>query len=295
MKTLLALLIMFMACTMGLIAIAIVMMIMGLAGAPGAMLFAAGQKTKNAILTACGFIVAALGQLYVVGAYTVYVVGLLRWFSEGRPDVPTWPLWIAAFFHSGAAPAYGMKERPEEPTAQHHTLGLVALLATAVFFIVAFAPNTLKPVYGWVPLYDAMLHPPSTSNAEPATEYTLTKKQRKSVQAFFAGYQHLQDIQILVKGLPNSRNPTEDLRHIESLNNKALERLAESDIELLNSIQPGWGSIVTDKFIPALEKMQSGTKPGGDRGDLVRADALLATFDSWLRANWNQIAQKVGE
>ena len=71
--------------------------------------------------------------------------------------------------------------------------------------------------------------------------------------------------------------------------------MAECDIELLNNIHPGWGGIIRDKFIPALKKMQSGIKPGGDRGDLARADALLATFDSWLRANWDQIAQKVGE
>ena len=299
MKTLHALLIMFMAFTMGLIAIGIVMMIMGLAGAPGAMLFAAGQKTKNVLLTACGFIVAALGQSYVVGGYAVFVVSLLRWFSEGRPNLPTWPLWIAAFFHSVAAPTYAMKERPKEPTAQHHTLGLVELLATAVFLTVAFAPNTLKPIYGWVPLYDAMLQQPGTSRTgqaaqEPASEDTLTDKQQESVRGFFAGYQYLQDIQVLVKGMRSSRNPIEDIDHVESLTNKALERLAECDIELLNGIQPGWGSITKDKLIPALNKMQSGIKPDGDRSDLARADALLATFDSWLRANWNQIAEKVG-
>jgi hypothetical protein len=53
MKTLLALLIMFMACTMGLIAVAIVMVVMGFAGAPGAMLFAAGKKAKSALLEHC--------------------------------------------------------------------------------------------------------------------------------------------------------------------------------------------------------------------------------------------------
>ncbi|MGD0948805.1 MAG: hypothetical protein ABSA52_15440, partial [Candidatus Binatia bacterium] len=238
MNTLLALLIMFMACTMGLIAIAIVMMIMGLAGAPGAMVFATGQKTRNVVLTACGFIIAALGQSYVVGACTVFLVSLLRRFSESRPDIPTWPLWIAAFIHSGAVPTYGMLERPEEPTAQHHTLGLVALLATAVFFIVVFVPNTLKPIYGWLPLYDTMLQHPGASNArqgnsESAPAYTLTNQQRESVRAFFAGYQYLQDMQVLVKAISSSRNPIEDLNHIESLTNKALERLAECDIELL--------------------------------------------------------------
>ena len=157
MNTLFALLIMFMACTMGLIAVAIVMVVMGFAGAPGAMLFAAGQKAQNALLRMCGLILSALGQSYVVGAYAVFVVGLVRWFSTGRPDVPTWPLWIAAFFHSGAVPTYGMKERPEEPTAQHRTLGIVALAATVVFYSAVFTPGTLKSIYGWVPLFDGML------------------------------------------------------------------------------------------------------------------------------------------
>jgi hypothetical protein len=155
MKTLFALLIMFVACTMGLIAVAIVMVIMGFAGAPGAMLFAVGQKRKSALLGVFGLILAALGQSYVAGAYAVFVVGLLRWFSTGRPDVPTWPLWIAAFIHSGAAPTYGMKERPEQPTAQHRTLGIVSLAATVVFLIAAFAPpGSLRLIYGWVPLFE---------------------------------------------------------------------------------------------------------------------------------------------
>ncbi len=157
MKTLLALFIMFMACTMGLITVAIVMVVMGFAGAPGAILFAAGQKAQNVLLRMCGLILAALGQSYVVGAYAVFVVGLLRWFSTGRPDVPTWPLWIAAFFHSGAVPTYGMKEKPEEPAAQHLTLGIVALAATVVFFVAAFAPVALQSIYGWVPFFDEML------------------------------------------------------------------------------------------------------------------------------------------
>jgi hypothetical protein len=158
MKTLLALLLLFMACSMGLIAVAIVMVVMGAAGAPGAMLFKIGQTAKNSFLQIGGLILAALGQWYVVGAYTVFIIGLLRWFSEIRPEVPTWPLWIAAFIHSGAAPTYGMKETPEEPAAQHLTLGIVAAAATVTFFVVAFAPQMLSPLYGWVPYFDRMVN-----------------------------------------------------------------------------------------------------------------------------------------
>lgn len=157
METLFALLIMFAAFTVGLAGIAIVMMIMGLTGAPGAMLFEIGRKTSNAFLSVTGFILTAIGQTYIVGAYIVLVVALLQLFALARPDVPTWPLWIAAFFHSGAVPVYGMKEKPTEPTAQHYTLGIVALLAAVIFFVAVFVPAILRPLYGWVPYFGNLL------------------------------------------------------------------------------------------------------------------------------------------
>lgn len=157
MKTIFAVAIVCMAFTIGLFPIAIVLLVMGLAGAPGAMLYIAGQKTQNTLLRGGGFILAALGQSYVVGAYAVLVVGVLRWFSTIRPDVPTWPLWLAAYLHSTAVPAYGTRERPDEPTAQHHTLGIVALAATVIFFVVTFTPGALKSLYGWVPFFSDLL------------------------------------------------------------------------------------------------------------------------------------------
>jgi len=156
-----------MACTMGLIAVAIVMVIMGFAGAPGAILFAAGQKAQNALLRMFGLILAALGQSYVVGAYVVFMAGLLRWFSTSSPDVPTWPLWAAVFFHSVAVPTYGTREMPSEPTAQHHTLGIVALVAIVIFIITALSPGVLKPIYGWVPLFNGNTIKSSTASNFP--------------------------------------------------------------------------------------------------------------------------------
>lgn len=155
MDTLFALLIMVVAFTLGLVPIAVVIILMGLAGAPGAIMFDLGRKSNQMLTTIVGFALSALGQAFIVGAYAVFVVGLLRWFAEVRPDIPTWPLWIAAFFHSGAVPVYGMKEQPDEPTAQHHSLGLVGFAATVVFLVVAFAPDSLQTVYGWVPFFSA--------------------------------------------------------------------------------------------------------------------------------------------
>ena len=150
--------IMFMAFTMGLIAIAVVLFIMGVAGAPGAIIFDIGKRQKKSILKIIGFISTAIGQIYVVGAYSVFVVGFLRWFKTDRLDMPIWPLWIAALFHSIAAPIYGMKEMPKEPTTQHFSLGIVVVCVTAIFFFVVFVPNTLSPIYRWVPFFPKYLN-----------------------------------------------------------------------------------------------------------------------------------------
>ena len=141
------------ACTVGMIGIAVAMIAMGLGGAPGAIIYAAGQKNDNGAAKAIGFLVCALGQTFIVGAYAAFVVGLLWWFASSKPDIPTWPLWIAAFFHAVAVPSYGMKEQPEEPTAQHLSLGLVSTLSLILFFLIVFLPDAMSVIYGWVPFY----------------------------------------------------------------------------------------------------------------------------------------------
>ena len=146
-----------MSMSLGLLAIAIVILIMGFAGAPGALLFEIGKKMQNSFLCVSGFILAAFGQAYVVGAYAAFMVALLYRFSAAMPDVPTWPLWIVAFVHSGAAPTYAMKERAERPTAQHYTLGIVATAAMLIFFTAVFAPESLIAPYRWVPYFEWLL------------------------------------------------------------------------------------------------------------------------------------------
>jgi hypothetical protein len=129
------------------------MMTMGLGGAPGAAIYAMAQKSENSAAKSIGFLLCALGQTFVVGAYAAFLVGLLWWFTFSNPDIPTWPLWIAAFFHAVAVPTYGMKEQPEEPTAQHLSLGLVSTLSFILFFLIVFLPKAMSLIYGWVPFY----------------------------------------------------------------------------------------------------------------------------------------------
>jgi hypothetical protein len=153
MNTVIALAIMFASFTVGLIFVAIVMILMGFGGAPGGILFEIGRKTQNGFLTMTGLFLTALGQAFVVCIYTILVVSVLRVFAEACPHISTWPLWIGAFFHSGAVPTYAMKEKPEVPTAQHMTLGFVSSITFICFFIMAFAPQWLSWIFGWVPFF----------------------------------------------------------------------------------------------------------------------------------------------
>ena len=146
---------MFASFTFGLALIAIVMLLMGFGGAPGGILFEIGRKTQNSILIILGFVLTALGQAFVICAYTVLVVSALRAFSGSAPHIPTWPLWIAALFHSGAVPTYAMKERPEVPSSQHMTLGIVSSISFVCFLIMAFVPQWLAPIYAWVPFFQS--------------------------------------------------------------------------------------------------------------------------------------------
>ena len=158
MNTILSLLILFSSFTFGLGLIAIIMLLMGLCGAPGAILFESGRNARNGTLTFLGLILTAFGQAFVICSYAVFVVSALRAVSVAIHDIPTWPLWIAAFFHSSAVPVYAMKERPEVPTAQHMTLGFVSFISFICFLIMAFAPQCLYPIFSWIPFFQSNIN-----------------------------------------------------------------------------------------------------------------------------------------
>ena len=158
MNTILSLLILFSSFTFGLGLIAIIMLLMGLCGAPGAIFFELGRKAQNGALTILGLILTAFGQSFVICSYAVFVVSALRAVSVAMHDIPTWPLWIAAFFHSNAVPVYAMKERPEVPTSQHMTLGFVSFVSFVCFLIMAFAPQCLDPIFSWIPFFQSNIN-----------------------------------------------------------------------------------------------------------------------------------------
>ena len=163
MNTILAILIAFMACLFGLIAVAAGMLCMGLFGAPGAILYEIGKKKDQAPLRTAGILVAGLGQAFVVGAYCVLAVSLLHWLIAIKPSLPAWPLWFAAVFHTCAIPANALKETEAAKTAQYIALPFASLAAIVTFILTITSPSVLEPVFGWIPWFDYLL-----KNAEPA-------------------------------------------------------------------------------------------------------------------------------
>lgn len=240
MATLLSLLIMVMAFTMGMLLIAIVILVMGFGGMPGALLHHKGKSSYNGFLIFSGYVFTALGQSYVVGAYSVFAVSLLRWFTEGHPDLPTWPLWIAAFYHSGTPASLAMKENPEEPTAQHSTLGFVSLISILVFILIAFSPNTLKPVYGWVPYYQHN-NPSSDNSTGLAESRELSAEEKKAAFAFFKGYQALKESFKSDIERASGETNVQITEEVKGKMEGAMEHLKVADKDVLNKMVPGWG------------------------------------------------------
>lgn len=95
--------------------------------------------------------------------------------------------------------------------------------------------------------------------------------------------------------MPSSRDPLGDFEKVKVLFNKSREKLGQCDRQVLNNVYSGWGDIVADKFIPAIDLMLAGSRPRGDRTDLAKGDALMAEFDTWLRTNWSALLVRLNE
>lgn len=123
----------------------------------------------------------------------------------------------------------------------------------------------------------------------------IDENTRKSVEGFFTGYDYAVSANKLARAMVTSKDPLGDFEKVRTLLNKSKERLSECDIALLNRIYNGWGDILSEKFIPAIDFLLAGMQPKGNRNDLARSDALMAEFDKWLQTNWNKILLVLNE
>jgi hypothetical protein len=159
-----ALFIMLGAFTIGLIGIFIEIVLMGIIAIPGDLLVKLGRKLDALLISIFGLILTVIGQLYIVAAYSICVVALLHYTVRIKPDIPTWPLWIAVYIHSVSAPNYGLKrvfldikDRQFKWTKENCTLISVALFTQVLFLVIVYNHIILRPFYAWIPYFGNLL------------------------------------------------------------------------------------------------------------------------------------------
>ena len=136
----------------------LMVLLLNLAGFPGAL--AAGKPgQRSRARFRAGSLIAALGQSLV---YLGYVAFLVNWtnlaISIQGVSVVAWPIAFLAVM----VPIYLnlIRARLEAREAnfanpQVEALHITTLVALIAFFVFAFLPNTIEPVYGWVPYVQA--------------------------------------------------------------------------------------------------------------------------------------------
>ena len=236
--------------------------------------------------------IAGIYQVYFWGFWSAFCVAMTTKYTQ-KPEVTwDWLYWITGFMECISLIAWlAHKERQssqslEEVRGIQKGTSFYSLVAVVAFLVFAFAPRLMVAPYGWV-LKPLGLHSYISQKAENSAK--TDEEARKTIEAFFAGYEYAISANKLARGIPTSKDRVGDFEKVKALLDKARERLSECDTHILNKIYNGWGDILSNKFIPAINLHLAGSQAQGDRNDLARGDALMAEFDRWLQQNWNQI------
>ena len=132
----------------------LIVFLLNLAGTPGALVAGRpGQRSKARFIA--GSLVAALGQSLVYLGFVAFIVNWTRLaISIQSVSIIAWPV---AFF-AVMVPIWMnlIRARLEAREAsfanpQVEALHITTLIALLGFFIFAFVPNAIEPVYGWIP------------------------------------------------------------------------------------------------------------------------------------------------
>ena len=274
----------------GIIAIFIFSIGLMLLLAPLALFTRSGKPSKAIVLPFMG--VLGIFQIYFWGIWSAFCVAMTIRFTQ-KPDVTwDWLYWIMGFMWCASLIGWlahkemqGSQSLEEARGIQKGTT-LYSLIAIVAFLVFAFAPSLVLPPYGW-PLKVFGLERYIATKATSIVE--IDEKTRKSIEGFFTGYDYAVSANKLARAMVSSKDPLTDFQKVRTLLKKSKERLSECDLELLNNLYKGWGDILSNKFIPAIDYLLADIEPKGDRNDLARGDALMAEFDEWLQTNWNKI------
>ena len=236
--------------------------------------------------------ITGIYQIYFWGLWSAYCVVVAIKFTQ-KPEVTwDWLYWVTGFMWCTSLIGWlahkemqGSQSLDETQEIQKGT-AFYSVIAVVAFIVFAFFPSLIVLPYSWVlkPLGLESYVVAKSSDIEQ-----INPKIRKSIEAFFTGYEYFISANKLVIAMRTSNDPLGDFDKVKTLMNKSKERLSECDTEILNKVYKGWGDIVSNKFVPSIDILLSGIQSKGDRNDLSRGDALVVELDEWLHDNWNKI------
>lgn len=242
--------------------------------------------------------IAGIYQIYFWGLWSAFCVAVAIKYTQ-KPDVTwDWLYWVTGFMWCTSLIGWLAHKERQGSQSLDETQGIkkgttfYSLIAVVAFIVFAFVPSFIVLPYGWA-LKPLDLESYIVSKS-PGSEQ-IEPKSRKSIEAFFEGYEYFASANESAQAMKTSKDPLADFEKVKTLMNKSKEQLSECDTELLNKIYKGWGDVVSNKFVPVIDFLLSGIQPKGDRNDLARGDALMAELDEWLHNNWNKILLTLNE
>lgn len=138
----------------GMLLAAVWTFVIGLAGAPGAVLAAMANKSSGSErFPVWALVVTVSGQLYAALIFIVFVITTTERRVTSNDGVGAWVAWTVTFAVATAPAWIAAKDASKATprTVQHVGTAFTAPLATAAFFVLLLAPATRNLGWGWLP------------------------------------------------------------------------------------------------------------------------------------------------
>lgn len=128
----------------------------GLGGAPGAVVSELIMRRRNTrVLPTWGVLLTVAGQLYAALCFTAFVVKNVGAVVSGLSGVGVWVMWTVACLVSEVPIWAALKDahQAEVREVQHVAAALMGIPAGLGFFVFAFFPKAMGPLWNWVPQF----------------------------------------------------------------------------------------------------------------------------------------------
>ena len=141
----------------GFLAKLVVPILMGLGGAPGALI--GGSSTYVDGKKIFGMVISALGQTTIVLLYEVMLIGYIR-KAIVQPNVIGWILWIVGFFVAigpvRSAIGDSVMTEKDDPlitrrNVQHTAISITFYASVVIYIIFAIFPLLSINYFSWLP------------------------------------------------------------------------------------------------------------------------------------------------